>query len=628
MNVMTQICGIIVLLVVIFSYRRQRKLQLRTGRAFLVVWSLSVINLVLDILSLICIAYQDDLPQIVVNSACKTYVSTLVWAAVVGIFYICADIFGHSKMYRRMVVVCSAIAIIGNLAIYALPIYIMTKENSNVAYTYGPSILMTYGLAVSYLVVMVILILKYGGQMNPKRREGVRIWLSVWFLAAVIQFINNEILIVSFACAIGVLVIYMKLENPETNIDRRTGMFNESAFLQYAKQMNEQNKKFYLLSMSYTQGSSENIPSDIDTKVKMELVSLTMKAKEVSLFRGTGDYVVFLCSSEKKASELVEKLRIRFEKPWKNAYLIPHFAYISDTGIAKEEKDLFSLIRYVYNRENAYAEKDFIHIDEKIAMAMYEELEMEKLITEAMEQNRVEVFYQPIYSTREKKFVSAEALVRIRREDGSIVPPGMFINVAEKKGMIIQLGKIVFENVCRFLKENDLGALGLRYVEVNLSVVQCGYADLADEFMQIMDKYQIKPEWINLEITESASLKKKQILLDNMEVLREFGIDFSLDDFGTGQSNLNYIVDMPVDIVKFDREMIKSYFENDKAKYVLDAAMLMIQGLNLEIVSEGIETKEQYQVMEDLGIHYIQGFYFSKPLQENEFIGFLKMKNN
>ena len=128
---------------------------------------------------------------------------------------------------------------------------------------------------------------------------------------------------------------------------------------------------------------------------------------------------------------------------------------------------------------------------------------------------------------------------------------------------------------------------------------------------------------INLEITESGSVNARKILLDNMKCLMNYGIKFSLDDFGTGQSNLNYIVDMPVDIVKFDRGMTNAYFDNGKAKYVMDAAMHMIHGMQLKIVSEGIETEKQYQVMKDLGINYIQGYYFSKPLPEAEFLEFL-----
>lgn len=246
---------------------------------------------------------------------------------------------------------------------------------------------------------------------------------------------------------------------------------------------------------------------------------------------------------------------------------------------------------------------------------------------EAIEYDRVEVFYQPIYSTSEQRITSAEALVRIRDREGKIVPPGVFIEIAEKSGMILRLGEIVFEKVCQFIRRYPLEQYGLHYIEVNLSVVQCSYEDLAQDYIRIMKKYEVSPNKINLEITESASTNAKKTLLGNMEELMEYGVKFSLDDFGTGQSNLNYIVDMPVDIVKFDRSMTNSYFENGKARYVMEAAIHMIHGMNLEIVSEGIETAEQLETMEELGISHIQGYYFSKPLPEEEFIQYLETKN-
>ena len=167
----------------------------------------------------------------------------------------------------------------------------------------------------------------------------------------------------------------------------------------------------------------------------------------------------------------------------------------------------------------------------------------------------------------------------------------------------------------------------MEYIEVNLSVVQCEDRSLAKMYIDIMDRYQINPACINLEITESASILMKKTLLDNMKVLIDYGVSFSLDDFGNGQSNLNYIVDMPVRIVKFDRDMTQAYFENEKAKYVLHAATDMIQGLELKVVAEGVETAEQLKELERLGIDYIQGYYFSKPVEAGKFIEFLKVKN-
>ena len=197
------------------------------------------------------------------------------------------------------------------------------------------------------------------------------------------------------------------------------------------------------------------------------------------------------------------------------------------------------------------------------------------------------------------------------------------IKASEDSGQIHRIGEIVFENVCRMINKYNIAEYGIEYIEINLSTVQCSDEKLEERYIRIMEKHSINPKFINLEITESATVEMKQTLLANMKKLITYGVTFSLDDFGTGQSNLNYIVEMPVQIVKFDREMTKSYFESHKGRFVMNAAMHMIQGMKLHIVSEGIETKEQLETMEELGIEYIQGFYFSKPLPLLKFIEFI-----
>jgi EAL domain-containing protein (putative c-di-GMP-specific phosphodiesterase class I) len=272
-------------------------------------------------------------------------------------------------------------------------------------------------------------------------------------------------------------------------------------------------------------------------------------------------------------------------------------------------------------------EKHVLVLDENTVAKKRAREEMIGFINKALEEDRVEVFYQPIYSTREQKFVSAEALVRIRKADGGIVPPGLFIPVAEETGLIAKLGERVFEKTCSFIKNNKPEQYGVQYIEVNLSVVQCENKALANMYIDIMKKNDVNPAFINLEITESASIIMKKTLLENMMALIDYGVTFSLDDFGNGESNLNYIVDMPVHIVKFDKDMTQAYFENEKAKYVLQAATDMIQGLELKIVAEGVETAAQLMELERLGIDYIQGYYFSKPVEERQYIEFLKNKN-
>ena len=168
--------------------------------------------------------------------------------------------------------------------------------------------------------------------------------------------------------------------------------------------------------------------------------------------------------------------------------------------------------------------------------------------------------------------------------------------------------------------------LGLHYIEVNLSTIQCLQENFALTIIETAKKYNVNPKYINLEITETGQVAK-QILLKNMEMLKEYGFTFSLDDFGTGNSNLNYIVEMPVDIVKFDKTMVNSYFNNEIASYVMNSTINMIKGLGYRIVFEGIETYEQTLVVKKNNIEYIQGYYYSKPISQTDFIQFIKNNN-
>jgi EAL domain-containing protein (putative c-di-GMP-specific phosphodiesterase class I) len=207
------------------------------------------------------------------------------------------------------------------------------------------------------------------------------------------------------------------------------------------------------------------------------------------------------------------------------------------------------------------------------------------------------------------------------------VPPGRFIPVAEETGLIEQLGERVFKKVCQFIQKERIWEWGIEYIEVNLSVRQCESRTLAESYQAVMEQYGIKPCMINLEVTESASIRMRNVFMQNMEKLIDYGVSFSLDDFGSGESNLNYIVDMPVEIVKFDKDMTQSYFEKPKGKLVIETSTRMILDLGLKIVSEGVETADQLEAMKKLGMQYIQGYYFSKPLPQDEFVSFVKEKN-
>lgn len=625
MHIQIQCCGIVLMMVLLFFYLRQKRISMNTEKAFLHAFCLNLFCIVLDVFSVVVIYQRNRLPGWFVDFICKSYLITLVGVALCSLLYICVDIYVSKAEYRKAVRRYQLITLADAVLVYVLPIYYQFDEDGTTfLVTYGPSNLVAFWVAIGFLVVNFFLMKKEKNRITPRRREAVLTWMVIWVCAAMLQYCYDGMLVLGYACSIGMVVLYLKLENPETNLDRQSGLFNHSALVQYIRQLYSENRNFSVLAVTFKRSFQKNMSAG--QTIKMEIVEYLLGLPDTFVFKNAEDEIILVYKDSAKAEKGLQALSDRFEEGWGQNGRIrirPRWIYIPDARILSNVEDMLYLIRDIRQNSKEFSENPFFQVDKKKADEMYKKKRTEQMILEAMEKDWVEVYYQPIYSTKEQRFTSAEALVRIRDAEGEIVPPGVFIDVAEQNGMILKLGEMVFEKVCRFVKEHNIKQYGLHYIEINLSVVQCSYEQLAEDYIRIMEEYQIPSDFINLEITESASMDAKRILLGNMKSLMDYGVKFSLDDFGTGQSNLNYIVDMPVDIVKFDKDMINAYFENGKAKYVMDAAMHMVHGMDLEIVSEGIETKEQYETMEELGISYIQGYYFSKPLCEQQFLDFI-----
>ena len=611
MNIVAQMCAIAVMFVIMYFYVSQKKIILHTSRAFVEVWIAGMLSLFFDIFSLVAIEKRAVYPLTAINIICKLYLWTVSWVAMVAFWYICVDIFRKKELECKWRKRLWIFGIITNILIMSVPVKIY--DSDNIVYTYGPAVIITYAVTVTLLGLILLLTKKYSQVINPRRRKSMQVWVALMF-----------------SSMIGVLIIFIMLENPMANIDRDTGFFNLNAFFEYMKEAYGQDKDVSIVCIRYGGNGNDFFSSEMEKSIFFEVVSFIKNLPDNYVFRSSANEYLLVFENADCAEKTIGILERRFDKPWGKdnmTMLFGEIYYLSSTELVRRPSDILGFFQYAKRNRAEFTGRGVMLINNEVIEHIYDENSVENKIIEALRDNRVEVFYQPIYNTKTHKFTSAEALVRIRSREGNIIPPGRFIAVAEKRGLILRLGERVFEMVCRFIVQHDIHAMGLEYIECNLSVVQCAYDHLAQDFIAIMEKYHVDANDIVLEITESASITEKKILLDNMNALRKVGVRFALDDFGTGQSNLNYIVDMPIDIVKFDRGMTNAYFDNGKGKPVMDAAMGMIQKLKLEIVSEGIEEKEQFAKLDELGIDYIQGYYFSKPRNAAEFISFIESNN-
>lgn len=626
MNIQAQICGIILLIIMFLFYRRYESLRLNTQIGFQVLMLCMLLCIFLDMLSIWAIVRLLLDYRGAVYVICKAYLMSIVLVGFAGFWYECTDVYEDKKRLWQVAIAGGLLWLAACIVIVCLPLGIY--KMGRVVYTAGPAVMVTYLFTGMFILGNIIFTLAKRKHANHRRSQVILSWLALWLAAAVVQFFNNELLLVGYAGALGVLVIFFRLENPEYLTDAITGLFNQDGLLLYARKLYNEEKPFSLMSIWWNLGISQADEGAREQAVMAAFAKRLPKLDQTKVFKMADDEVWMVFEDMEHVEDTVDKVRsfVEYGRRELGGMAQAAFTYMPDAAMVGDYQEMVHLMQYARWKSSDHSASNFKEVDADFVEQMRNEKNMEQMLDEAMKEDRIEVFYQPIFSTKAKKFVSAEALVRMRDRDGNLVPPGAFISVAEATGKILQLGEIVFEKVCRFFTKEQLEQYGLHYIEVNLSVIQCGYPGLADDYIGIMEKYQINPKFINLEITESASMAAKKTLLENMRRLMEYGVYFSLDDFGTGQSNLNYIVDMPVNIVKFDREMSQAFFQDEKAKYVMNAAMQMIHGMKLKIVSEGIETQEQYLAMEELCIDYIQGYYFSKPLPEAAFLAFLQSR--
>lgn len=266
--------------------------------------------------------------------------------------------------------------------------------------------------------------------------------------------------------------------------------------------------------------------------------------------------------------------------------------------------------------------------DENLRQNLIREQQMVAEIDSAMESKQFVVYYQPIYSAFTSEPVSAEALIRWKHPEKGFIMPGEFIPLFEKNGLITKLDYYVWEEVCSFIRrELDLGHRVLP-ISVNVSRMNLLVSDLPEKVMSLIRKYRLTTQHISLEITESAYTNNGVSLLEITGRFQKYGFKIYMDDFGSGYSSLNMLKDTPVDTLKIDRGMINEIDESERAGSILNCVIRMSKWLEMDVVAEGVEKKKQVDYLRSVGCNKIQGFYFSKPLPEEEYVKLINKNVN
>ena len=252
-------------------------------------------------------------------------------------------------------------------------------------------------------------------------------------------------------------------------------------------------------------------------------------------------------------------------------------------------------------------------------------LETERQLHIAIQREQFLLHFQPKVD-RSMKICSAEALVRWKKEDGKLVPPGLFIPIAEETGLIVEIGQQILISTFRMVAENRsrFQSHGLSSIAINVSARQFLDPGFADFVIAQAREKGIDPGFVILEITEEAMVQNLDITMQAMHQLKDHGFRLSIDDFGTGYSSMRYLKDFPLDELKIDKSFIDHIVESRNDRAIALSIIDMAHNLNLDVVAEGVENGEQFRLLRDMNCQIYQGFLFSRPLPQHEFLQYIE----
>ena len=347
--------------------------------------------------------------------------------------------------------------------------------------------------------------------------------------------------------------------------------------------------------------------------------------KEAIVSRQGGDEFTIILpniKSEKEVLQVVESVTHSFSNPF---YLKENEVYIKTSiGISLFPQDGDNAEVLIKNADAAmYKSKEtsgtsFHFFENEMNNRTLEGIKLENALYKALDQDELIIYYQPQINSETNSIVGAEALLRWNHPTEGMISPVDFIPIAEETGLIVPIGKWVLINACKQLKEWQKQGHSHMSMSVNLSGRQFEENNLVTMVKTILEDLDVAPEFLHIELTENQIIKNTVRTIEKMKQLKDLGVNIAIDDFGTGYSSLGYLKNFPIDALKIDKSFIQDIIVDDDNAAITNTIITLAQNLNLNLVAEGVETKEQIDFLLSKNCTIMQGFYFSKPIIAKE----------
>lgn len=626
MNYSFMIPSLLLLLIIMGYYFFRPRLRIRLNRSFLAVLVIDICTELFEFLSAR------------LNETWPAHAPSLLWLVnlLFIVFYLCRAymffVFSISVLDSRSIsrsrlhawvpvafFLCLATALSTPLTRWIFDI----QEG----FRPGPLYWLIYACSGCYLLFALLALFLHRKEINFHTMISLVCIQVILYLGNFARYFLPNYIVMDTFCLMAIVIIFISFINPDLFLSDRGYIYNLAAFRALISENFRRRHPCRVLGFTvqnYQEHREIFGSKQMDEAMVQVCRWLSESFPQLSAFDLRDGFFVLVGPGDTDLAALREKVRARFARPWQtnSGGLRLSVSYVeADTELLDCTADRLVNTLLISQDELGHvtgpdASRSLIDsIDE-----INQKLEVRRCLEKALERDELLVYLQPLVDCSTFRIVAAEALVRLQDENGGIIRPDLFITLAEREGYIALLGEQVLRKVCRFIRDHHPEAMGVQWINVNLSPVQFMSQDIPSRFSSILKEYGVGPEKVHLEITEQSmidfSLLRNQII-----GLHESGFQFALDDYGSGYSNLSRVRQYPFRNIKIDMDVVRNYCRD--RDLLLPALIQAFKKMNLSITAEGIETEEMAHALQEIGCDYLQGFYFSRPVPMAEFLALI-----
>ena len=633
-SISAELFSLILLLVLMLSFYEKRWSASPSSRIYSLCLWLSAGAILLNLLCVGTLSRPDLVPRWVNLLLNSGYFLLVVLLSTTIAYYLAYLVLEHVFDRRCMRWIVAALAVLFGVYLLLLLLNPLTglifSLDAHGVYRRGPGINLGYGVMALELALVLACAWRHRTSISTPLLHVMRILPPSVVLLTIYQITFPQILLNGSLIVLVDLLLLLNFQSRRVEVDSLTWVNNRSSFFQELTLRLAGRQQFQVITVSLRQFTYVNQHyghENGDTLLVQAAAWLSALRPQGQAFRlGNVEFALLLpYTGAVAAQSALDAVYERFRQPWpignSQVVLESHFAELIHTDQDWDATDALEFLRYS-GQVASRREDRLVCFDKATYLELEQRRHIMQLLHKAIREKSFQVWYQPIYHCATGEFSCAEALLRLRDEQGRLVPTDLFISIAEECGLLDEISWLVLDEVCELLGSGQ--APQLRSVSINLSMQQF----MSDTLLQRADaslrRFQVAPHRLKIEITERVLAQDLDRMRGMMADFSRMGVDFYLDDFGTGYSNLSTVLDLPFDCIKLDHGLTRGLPEHEHSRQMVRSMLQLFHNIGCQVVAEGVEEAAQAAALAQWGADWLQGYYLVHPLPPEELPAFLQ----